>query len=218
MFDALIKVGGSLYQHPGLRASAAAWARLAARHRLLVLPGGGPFADQVRAAGAQVGLSDEAAHWMAILAIDQYGYLLADLAPRAAVTHDLNAAAAVCAAGRLAVLAPSTLLLQVDPLPHSWQVTADSIAAWLAGYVGCQRLALLKSIAGVYRAAPQEDSPALLEAISRRELAGQDVVDPYFVEALPAECECWLIDGRQPQRLQELLERGRTVGTRVVGS
>ena len=216
MFDALIKVGGSLYHHPELLAITAVWARLATAHRLLLLPGGGPFADQVRAADTRFHLSDSAAHWMAILAMDQYAYLLADLTPQAALVRDLAAAATICAARRPAILAPSSHLLQQDPLPHSWQITSDSIAAWLAQEVGIHLLVLLKSVTGVYQPDPQSHSTGLLRQVSRQTLAHHDSVDCYFAQTLSPSTDCWIIDGRQPERLAELLQFGCTVGTHVM--
>jgi aspartokinase-like uncharacterized kinase len=216
VFDALIKVGGSLCNAADLCAAAVAWAALAADYRLLWLPGGGPFADRVRAVDARFRLSDSAAHWMAILAMDQYGYLLADVVPGAVLVRDLDAAADACAAGRPAILAPSTLLLREDPLPHSWQVTSDALAAWLAGYADIRRLVLLKAVAGVYRDDPQTEAPSLLREVSKQALASCGVVDPYFTQVLPPHTECWIIDGRRPERLAELLRRGKTLGTRVI--
>ncbi len=212
MFDAIIKVGGSLYHHAEFSTIGATWAKLAQTQRLLLLPGGGPFADQVRTADARFQLSDSAAHWMAILAMDQYAYLLADLIPQAALVRDLAGASAACAAGQLAVLAPTMLLLQSDPLPHSWHITSDSIAAWLAQYADIRLLVLLKSVAGVYEAA---DSTSLLRQVSRQALAHYDIVDPYFAQILSPATQCWLIDGGQPERLAELLKSGYTFGTQV---
>jgi aspartokinase-like uncharacterized kinase len=42
------------------------------------------------------------------------------------------------------VLAPSRWLRDADPLPHSWDVTSDSIAAWIAGEIGARELVLVK--------------------------------------------------------------------------
>jgi aspartokinase-like uncharacterized kinase len=216
MFDALLKAGGSLYHCPDLPAVTAVWAGLARTHRLLLLPGGGPFTNQVRVADAHFHLSDSAAHWMAILGMDQYAYMLADLIPEAVLVRDLTTAAESCAAGRLAVLAPSTLLLASNPLPHCWQITSDSIAAWLAGYAAIPLLVLLKSVGGVYQANEANNTTILLRQISRQALAGEDVVDPCFTQTLPATAHCWIIDGRLPARLAELLEAGHTLGTQVV--
>lgn len=183
-FDALLKVGGSLHNSAALRPLIEHLAALAQHQRLLVLPGGGPFAEQVRHVDAHIDLSDSAAHWMAILSMDQYAYLLADLAPSAALVRDLDSAAAACDAGRLAILAPSTLLLQHDPLPHSWDVTSDTIAAWLAGWAQIERLVLLKSVAA-------EAQPMSLAA-----LAAAGVIDPAFTHALQPQTICWIVDGR----------------------
>ncbi|MCK6626180.1 MAG: hypothetical protein L6R45_13520 [Anaerolineae bacterium] len=210
MFDALVKVGGSLYHQAELPTICAAWAKLAQAHRLLLLPGGGPFADQVRAADTRFQLSSSAAHWMAILAMDQYAYLLADLIPQAVLVRDLTEAGAACAAGQLAVLAPATLLLQSDPLSHSWHITSDSIAAWLAQQADIRLLALLKSVAGVY------ESDRLLRQVSRQMLANHELVDSYFVQILSPATQCWLIDGGHPERLAELLGSGSTLGTQVM--
>jgi len=210
VFDALVKVGGSLYHQAELPTICAAWAKLAQAHRLLFLPGGGPFADQVRAADTRFQLSSSAAHWMAILAMDQYAYLLADLIPQAALVRDLAEAKAACAAGQLAVLAPATLLLRSDPLPHSWRITSDSIAAWLAQHAEIGLLALLKSVAGVY------ESGRLLRQVSRQMLANHELVDSYFVQILSPATQCWLIDGGHPERLAELLGSGSTLGTQVM--
>ncbi|MCL4296751.1 MAG: hypothetical protein KJ077_13525 [Anaerolineae bacterium] len=216
MFDALLKAGGSLYHCPELPAVAATWSKLAQTRRLLLLPGGGPFTHQVRVADAHFQLSDSAAHWMAILGMDQFAYLLADLIPQAVLVRELAAAGDVCAAGRLAVLAPSALLLELDPLPHCWQITSDSIAAWLAGHADIRLLVLLKSVAGVYQSNEQDNAPALLRRVSRQHLAGEDVVDPCFGQLLPPAVNCWIIDGRLPGRLVELLASGQTLGTQVV--
>jgi len=216
VFDVLVKVGGSLYINPKLQNNLASWASLAKEYRVLVVPGGGPFADAVRAADARFGLNDHSAHWMAILAMDQYAYLLADLTPTAALVRDLAAAETACNAGRLAVLAPSRLLMRLDPLPHGWQVTSDSIAAWLAGYAQIRLLVLLKSMGGIYQTGAAGKSERLLKRVSRQALSDHGVIDSYFTRALLPSTLCWIIDGGQPERLIELLQRGSTVGTQVV--
>jgi aspartokinase-like uncharacterized kinase len=128
--DAVVKIGGSLSRRPAaLRRLMATLAAQARRHTLLVVPGGGEFADEVRRADRRFGLGDTPAHWMAILAMDQYAYVLARLAGRAVVVR----APREVRPGRLSVLAPSTWLRRADPLPHSWAVTSDSIGAWIAG-------------------------------------------------------------------------------------
>jgi aspartokinase-like uncharacterized kinase len=129
----------------------------------MVVPGGGPFAGAVREADRQVGLSPEAAHWMAVLGMDQYAWLIVSCVPGARLVTGPSDAGLADGAGRLPVLAPYRWLREVDPLPHTWDVTSDSIAAWVAGALGAARLVLVKPPGAT----------------------GADLVDPYFERARP---------------------------------
>ena len=173
--DTVVKLGGGLLAHvEHLDAALAAIAAAARESRLLVVPGGGPFADAVREVDRRLRLSDDAAHWMAILAIDQCAHLLAArLAGGVLVTEPREIVAALGAGrvGQVPVLTPSRWLREADPLPHTWDVTSDSIAAWVAGQVGAQRVILIKP-------------PGAL--INPPGAAGGDLVDAYFPRALPA--------------------------------
>jgi len=143
--DLVVKVGGGLLAQPACLGPVLQRVADAARvSRLLIVPGGGPFADAVRVADAAVGLSDGAAHWMAILAMDQYAHLLADRMAGAVVVWTLDEVCAALGAGQTPVLAPSRWMQDDDPLPHTWDVTSDSIAAWVAGRAGAARLVLVK--------------------------------------------------------------------------
>lgn len=216
MFDALVKVGGSLCRQPELATWAIEWGQLARTHRLLWLPGGGAFADAVRVADARYHLSDSAAHWMAILAMDQTAHLLADLMPDAVLVDSLEKAAATCQSGKIVVLAPFALLRRLDPLPHRWQITSDSIAAWLAAYAKIHRLVLLKSVEGVYQADGAGHQPKLRAQISPQALRRYNIVDEAFTGTLSPATDCWLLDGSRPERLAQLLADGNTIGTQVI--
>jgi probable H4MPT-linked C1 transfer pathway protein len=163
--DVVVKIGGGLLAQPGcLDAVLSVVAAASRERRLLMVPGGGPFADVVRKVDSQLQLSDAAAHWMAVLAMDQYAHLIAGRLAGSALVTNAREATTALDEGRLPVLAPSQWLREADPLPHSWDVTSDSISAWVAGAVGARRLVLVKP-AGA---------------------AGADLVDQYFARALPA--------------------------------
>jgi aspartokinase-like uncharacterized kinase len=217
--DAVLKVGGSLSREHGLEALGREISRLGARYRLLVVPGGGEFADLVRAHHRRYPLSETAAHRMAILAMDQYGYLLGALIPESILVTDLLAAKRATGEGQVPILLPAELLLRADPLPHSWQVTSDSIAAWVAGLAEAPRLILLKDVSGLYTADPRRQGEArLVEEMTVAELARrQGGVDTHLARLLArGGLEVWVVDGRYPGRLAELLEKGRTLGTRII--
>jgi aspartokinase-like uncharacterized kinase len=211
--DAVVKVGGRLGREDGLRALCVQLAALGRRHRLLVVPGGGVFADAVRECDARFGLAPDAAHWMAILAMDQYGHLLGGLIPGSKLVRSMTGAAEVAGDGAVPVLLPHDLLRETDPLPHSWAVTSDSIAVWVAGWTGAPLLVLLKhgtALAALPEAASYEGE------VPAATLAAAEAVDGAFAASLEGmDCEVWLLDGEEPQRLEALLETGRTEGVRV---
>jgi aspartokinase-like uncharacterized kinase len=86
----------------------------------------------------------------------------------------------------------------------------------VAGQAGADRLVLVKEVDGLYA-----EWPAHGEPIARMTAAELGALRPAGVdEHLPAvleraSFETWVISGRDPRRLAELLERGATVGTRI---
>lgn len=141
----VLKVGGGLLGVAGaLDSVCAAIGHAAREHAIVVVPGGGPFADTVRELDRKVGLSPSAAHWMAHLAMDQYAELLAERIPEGVVVEEPGAIQPAWNGGQLPVLAPSRWMRSADVLPHSWDVTSDSIAAFIAGALDATRLVLIK--------------------------------------------------------------------------
>lgn len=170
--DIVVKVGGGLLAYPDLLdATLAAVVQAATDARIVIVPGGGPFADAVRTADRTLHLADDTAHWMAILAMDQYAHLLAArhaglaLASR---TDDLNR---TLSSGRVPVLAPYRWLREADPLPHSWDVTSDTISAWVAGTLGASQLVVVK---------PPGANP-------------DAAVDPWFARTIPADVSATVV-------------------------
>lgn len=208
--DAVVKVGGSLLESEGLPALMASLSVAAASSRIVVVPGGGSFADAVRAACARHDPGESAAHWMAILGMDQHAQLLSGLEPQGRLVASLEGIAATVERGRLAILAPFAWLRSEDPMPHGWHVTSDSIAAWVAARLGARRLVLLKSVEGA-----RDEAGAILAEARVAAPAVKGLVDEYFPQALEAGTECWILSGRHPERLDELLRTGRAPGTLV---
>jgi aspartokinase-like uncharacterized kinase len=214
----VVKVGGGLGREGGdhvLRALCLAIAEAGERHPLLVVPGGAGFADAVREHDQRFGLRPQTAHRMAILAMDQFGWALADLIPGAARCTELGSRRD----GVVSVLLPAALLAERDPLPESWAVTSDSIAAWVAAEAGAGRLVLLKPVPGLYRTWPPEGEPIARLSVDELAALAPAGVDAHLPAVLrSAGVETWVIDGGSPARLAELLDGGRTVGTVVTAA
>ena len=146
VIDAVIKIGGALLSlDDALARTIAALEHLSSDRSFVVVPGGGPFADVVRTVSERHALGADEAHWMAIMGMDQYAILLASRITNAELVYRRGDIARALARKRIPVLAPFRWLREADPLPHSWDVTSDSIAAWIAGEIGARHLILIKA-------------------------------------------------------------------------
>ena len=174
----VIKVGGSLLDWPELPGRLAAFldnqrGRAAClRAQAVLVAGGGPFADLIRTMDQTHDLGDQKAHRLAIRSLDLTAELLAGLLPGSAVVHRPEDLGACRNPGQVPILAPGQFLEEVDdrgpdPLPASWDVTSDSIAARIAVLLGARRLILLKSV-------------GLAADIDRGEAARLGLVDAMF--------------------------------------
>jgi 5-(aminomethyl)-3-furanmethanol phosphate kinase len=215
----VVKVGGGLGRGAGddaLRSLCRILGELGERHPLLVVPGGAEFADAVREADRRFGLTAMTSHRMAILAMEQFGWVLSDLIPGAERRVNLARAGGL-AHGRTGVLLPARLAL--DALPASWHATSDSIAAWVAGEVGADRLVLVKEVDGLFAEWPARGQPLARLTVAELAALRPGGVDAHLPTALErASFETWVIGGRSPERVVELFERGTTMGTQIAAA
>jgi hypothetical protein len=219
--DAVLKVGGSLADYPAsMRRLCLELASLAQNYRLLVVPGGGRFADTVRDFDKTYGLSDTAAHRMAVLAMDQFGLFLHDIIPNFIVFCSLEKAKS-SPKGTLPIFLPSRLIFRKDPLEHSWDVTSDSIAAYIAGVSRAKRLVLIKDVDGVFTEDPKKTSDArLLAEVSAKRLLDwkkRTCVDKTLPKVLlKMKLDCYVVNGKYPRRVKAVLEGRKAIYTRII--
>ena len=112
---------------------------------------------------------------------------------------------------------PFDLVRRADCLPHSWEVTSDSISAWVAKLAGAPKLVLLKDVDALHIGAAQcEEGSGLLEDITLDQLARCDAVDRYLATIMSdSRLDLWIINGNKPHRVEELLVKGETRGTHL---
>jgi hypothetical protein len=216
---AIVKVGGSLASHPEqLRTLCAKLSEVSKKHKLIVVPGGGEFADTARNLDKRFNLSSAVSHRMAILGMDQYGCLLSDLLPHSSMINKLEDAQRILDLGKLPVFLPSNFLFSRDPLENSWEVTSDSIAVYIAGQLYASRVVLVTDVNGVYTCDPKKFSDAkLINRLSANDLLKMNKrtsVDKFLPKLLlQLQIECYVVNGFYPDRVESVLDGRDTVCT-----
>jgi len=153
----VIKLGGSLLDFEGLVPRLRDW--LAAQPPMpnVMVVGGGRLADVIRDAFARHALGEEAAHWLCIRLLGVSAELAARLLSEAVLVKRYEELLDEGVVAELKIFEPEQYLrdesrvlagahaMGITPLPHSWNVTSDSIAARLAVVLRAGELVLLKS-------------------------------------------------------------------------
>lgn len=198
----VVKLGGSLFSDPRLRDWLSVLADAGAG-RAVIVPGGGPFADQVREAQARWGFPDRAAHRMALQAMAQYGRMLMALEPRLVPAVTAAEARRALDGSRVPVWLPGDSLGSGYGLAEDWTVTSDTLALWLAEQLGAASLLLVKSIEGF-------SSPCDLGELKRR-----GVVDAAFPAHVSGVGRAWWCGPGDAARLARALVGAGSPGTEI---
>jgi aspartokinase-like uncharacterized kinase len=142
----VVKLGGSLANSQELLRWLEVIATAGAGKAVLV-PGGGPWADGVREAQRREGFDDRIAHRKALRAMEQYGQVIAASRLGLVAAASIAAMREVLKSGQVPVWMPYEMVVADPSIPESWDVTSDSLSAWLAGKLNASVLLLVKSFA-----------------------------------------------------------------------
>lgn len=148
----VIKLGGSLLLRPGFPDRLRRVIGLLDAQHVLIVVGGGAAADVVRDWSRIHELNDDAAHWTALRSLSVTRCLLLQLMPEFREASSFEAADAFLSTQRSPIVMDAESLLakaeqsNARSLPHTWDVTSDSIAAWVASHWPAEDLVLLKSV------------------------------------------------------------------------
>lgn len=203
----VIKLGGSFYDSPDLND----WLKTIVQFgsgKVVVVPGGGPFAEKVRQAQEQHEFNDHIAHHMALSAMDQFGLFLIGIAQ----SNGLELVAArsqqeieqVISEQRLPIWLPSHHLSTNSDIPQNWQVTSDSLAGYLALQLKAQQLVLIKHC------------KSMIEDTRFEVLELEGIIDNNLKNyARGAEYTTSYLGGDQTGVLQAMLETGNHAATYI---
>ena len=204
----VIKLGGSL-----MKKAADITDHLAdefSDEKILIVPGGGMFADSIRSVSRQYSIDRESSHWMAILAMEQYAYYLID-------KTDINYTESLHNISEgVSVLLPYLAVRKLEQneqkpeLPHTWDVTSDSITAWFSYILGCREFIKATSVDGIYvrdRPVPEITAPYLKSL----ESSCTDNYLPTFLEK--TGISCIVVNGNHPERISGAIKGIDVEGT-----
>ncbi len=163
----VVKIGGSLCTSPPYLKNWLDQLALIKSEDVVIVPGGGPFADQVRTASAEWKISDEISHQMAVLAMQEFSLLMMGINKTLVPLHSYKD---VSINSGVKVWMPYSDVCDECNYPQNWQTTSDSLAVWLAVKLSADELYIVKS--------------AEINNKSTDELVNSDWVDDYFAKAI----------------------------------
>lgn len=161
----VIKLGGSLLETGQMFACLKHV--LETNENTIVVCGGGAFANQVRQAQKKWHFDDVAAHEMAILAMQQTAVMCQNLQPKFTIASSVSE----IKNQRFVIWSPNITELNAAEIPATWDITSDSLAAWLTIKLDAYELVLVKSC--------KIDSEAVIT-----ELTEQGIIDKEFYKFL----------------------------------
>ena len=214
---AVLKIGGSLLNYPdSLSTLLTTIENIASRHRLLIVPGGGKFADNVLKTQHAFDLSDDTAHWMAIQAQNQFGMVLADRLVSKRIILKVDEFTKSTTAG-LFLLMPLSYMKINDELPHTWDVTSDSIALWIGEKTESDFVLLIKSVDGLVNPSEETEILNYVKAQMLYSIDTRKVVDNYLPQLVPDfSGRLFVVNGLYPERINHILSGQNTICTEII--
>ena len=163
----IIKIGGSLSRSDALVDCLNALEKNYQGRAVVIVPGGGAFADPVRLVQQHWQFDDHTAHCMALLAMQQTALMFKGLKADFVIVHNVAAIRTQLGRHKIVIWSPDIVELDNAGVAASWDISSDSLAAWLAHTLSANELILIKS--------------AVIDAsLSLYQLAEQQIVDKAF--------------------------------------
>ena len=199
----VVKIGGSLFPNYAIELAE----RLKGTGSLIVL-GGGEFANLIRKYDEEMNFSEEANHWTAIDCMDIIAKLVNDKVESTRLAYTIEEANRVSDDGFTPIFIVSDFLKSEDPFECSWDVTSDSIAAYVAHLLNANLL-IVTNVNGIYTQEPKEPGSTFISKIDATTLltfqeSSIDVMLPSLL--LEFGSDCYVVNGKYPERVMSLID------------
>ena len=199
----VVKIGGSLFPNHAIELAN----KLENTNSCIVL-GGGEFANLIRKYNDEIGFSDEVNHWTAIDCMDIIAKLVNDKVDSAKLAYSINEVNKISDDGFTPIFVVSKFLRDEDPFECSWDVTSDSIAAYVSHLLNANLL-IVTNVNGIYTQEPKEPGSTFISKIDATTLltfqeSSIDVMLPSLL--LKFGTNCYVVNGKYPERVLSLID------------
>ena len=199
----VVKIGGSLFPNYAIEL-----AKQLENTGSVIILGGGEFANLIRKYDAEMDFSEQANHWTAIDCMDIIAKLVNDKVESAKLAYTIKEVNEISDEGFTPIFIVSQFLREEDPFECSWDVTSDSIAAYVSHLLNANLL-IVTNVNGIYTQEPKEPGSTFISKIDATTLltfqeSSIDVMLPSLL--LEFGSDCYVVNGKCPERVLSLID------------
>ena len=199
----VVKIGGSLFPDYAIELAE----QLNNTNSLIIL-GGGEFANLIRKYDSTQNFSSEVTHFTAIDCMDIIAKLVNDKVDSTKLAFSIDEINEISDEGFTPIFVVSDFLKKEDPFECSWDVTSDSIAAYVA-HIFNANLFIVTNVNGIYTQEPKEPGSTFISKIDATKLltfqeSSIDVMLPSLL--LKFGTNCYVVNGKFPDRVLSLID------------
>ena len=199
----VVKIGGSLFPDYAIEL-----AKQLKNTDSLIILGGGEFANLIRKYDSTQSFSAEVTHYTAIDCMDIIAKLVDDKVDSTKLAFSIDEINEILDEGFTPIFVVSDFLKKEDPFECSWDVTSDSIAAYVA-HIFNANLFIVTNVNGIYTQEPEEPGSTFISKIDASKLltfqeSSIDVMLPSLL--LRFGTNCYVVNGKFPERVLSLID------------
>ena len=199
----VVKIGGSLFPNYAIDLAN----KLENTNSCIVL-GGGEFANLIRKYDDEIKFSEETNHWTAIDCMDIIAKLVNDKVKSSKLAYSIDEVNKISDEGFTPIFIVSEFLKTEDPFECSWDVTSDSIAAYISHLLNA-KLLIVTNVNGIYTQEPKEPGSTFISKIDATTLLTfqESSIDVMLLSLLlEFGTDCYVVNGKYPERVLSLID------------
>ena len=169
--------------------------------------GGGEFANLIRKYDGEIGFSQDITHETAIDSMDILAKLLNDKLAFTEISYTIEEAISISNLNKIPIMICSDILKENEPFEHSWNVTSDSIASYIASLLNA-KLLIATNVNGIYTKDPSLSGAELIREIDVNKLltfdeSSIDLMLPTLL--IEYGLDCYVVNGEFPERVLSIM-------------